>query len=472
LFGYAQLLLPDSVAAAEVVDSVLEAAAERDAVRAEAGALPPGGDEAQAGDNLRALMYAAVRRECRKRRLVSGWAAYASEPEVLPAKVGAGGLGPENIGVASISAVQRYLQAAAMTQVLAGLPERQREMLNLAFWHGLSPDELGTIFAIPARLAEKELASACARFASLVAVVVLLQSGRSDCPELDAIIVGSFAQTPGYELCREVGTHSLECATCSETVASRGLGPLRVEDLPTVDLNPDLDRRLASFAQSLDPAPRAREPLWGGRGAAARSGAARLGQNLLRRLDPPADGKSPSPPAWQGRARLLGAAASALAVVGIVAGVMVLGKFTITPATEADGSSAVQLSGAPSRPGGAPGSGQAGQFQIQRPGSGTSPLPIFTSPGPPSMSSSPPAGTQPSSPAPTPSRSSSPTKHTKSPKPSRSPSSPPPPPPTSPPPFSSSPPPTSSSPSPDPSSTAPAPAQSSATGSAGQSSPS
>lgn len=471
LFGYAQLLLPDSVAAAEVVDSVLEAAAERDAMRGEAGALPPGGDEAQAGDNLRALMYAAVRRECRKRRLASGWASYASEPEVLPAKTSVGGLGAENIGVASITAVQRYLQAAAMTQVLAGLPERQREMLNLAFWHGLSPDELGTIFAIPVRLAEKELASACARFASLVAVVVLLQSGRSDCPDLDGIIVGSFAETPGYELCREVGTHSLECATCSNTVASRGLGPLRVEDLPTVDLNPDLDRQLASFAQSLDSTPRARVPLWGGGEgrASARSGAARLGQSLLRRLDPPADAKSPSPSAWQGRARLLGAAASALAVVGIVAGVMVLGKFTITPATEANGSSALQLSGAPSGPGGAQGSGQAGQFQAQRPGAPNSTLPIFTSPGPPSMSSSPPAGTQPSSPAPTPS-GSSPARHTKSPKPSRSPSSPPPPPPTSPPPFSTSPPPTS--PAPDPSSTAPAPAQSSASDPAATSSPS
>src|SRR2546421_9759631 len=84
LFGYAQLLLPDSVAAAEVVDSVLEAAAERDAVRDQAGARPPGGDEARAGDNLRALMYAAVRRECRKRRLASGWASYASEPQALP----------------------------------------------------------------------------------------------------------------------------------------------------------------------------------------------------------------------------------------------------------------------------------------------------------------------------------------------------------------------------------------------------
>lgn len=461
MFGYAQLLLPDSVAAAEVVDAVLDAAAERDETRDPGG--PPGSGEAQAGDSLRAMMYAAVRRECRKRRLASGWASYASEPEVLPATASVGGLGAQNIGAAGIGAVERYLQAAAMTQVLAGLPERQREMLNLAFWHGLSPGELGTIFAIPPRLAEKELASACARFASLVAVVVLLQSGRPDCQDLDRIIVGSFAEAPGYELCREVASHSLECDACSDTVASRGLGPLRVEDLPTVDLNPDLDRQLARFAQSLDSTPRARVPLWGStRSAPVRSGAARLGQGLRRRLEPPPDERAPEPRAWQGRARLLGAAASALAVVGIVAGVMVLGKFTITPATEADGSSAVQISGAPSQPGGgAPGSGQAGQFQVQQPGGPNSTMPIFTSPGPPSMSSSPPPGTQPSSPTPQPSRSSSPTKPTRSPRPSRSPTTPPPPT-TSPSPWSPSPTPTSPSPSPSDSSTsAPATAGSS-----------
>jgi DNA-directed RNA polymerase specialized sigma24 family protein len=462
LYDYCADVLDDAIAACDVVQDSLVA------VDARITALP---DPAR----LRVSLYAEARRRCLRKR--SGPAAAPPGAGEAPAPEQTPGPDDLDLGLRGDGAAGADGETRSMvTAALAMLPDRDREALNLAFRHNIAGPDLAEVVGISPHRARSLLHAASARFGQAAAVVAAAHQGPAGCRTLLGL---AGQQAPGAapltaRLGERLGRHLDKCPDCALLLGGRSFGP---ELIGTVPVEPPVGRlrlritrtalALGSYrvkAVDLPEAARRPEPpdRPAGPGAGPRSSGGPRSQGGLRSSGgprsqgglrssggprsqggPPSSG-GPPPQGGRRRAALNAVAASsvAIAVLGMLGGLVLPNILSGNPRPAAKAVSGVQPSPAasPAPDPAAPGQARSGSRH---------PIPALPLLGPAPVGVLPTGSTAPSGSSPAPSRTSPAPARSASPSPKRSPTptpphatSPPPvtPPPTTPPPTTPPPP--------------------------------
>lgn len=222
LFDYCAGLLGDQVAASDAVqDSLI-------AVDAQVGRQPE-------PDQLRVSLYFAARRQCLG-RLPGRW--FRSAGAASPASAsGPGGTAPADpllapaTDVVPVRAVGETLPI--VTAALARLPDRDREVLNLVFRHGIEGADLAAVLGLSSRRAESLVSGAAGRFGRSAAVVVVLRAGQAGCPVLEGIVSQQDAvSSPLDSKLVRLNRHTESCSHCLRVLGDRAFSPDLISQVP------------------------------------------------------------------------------------------------------------------------------------------------------------------------------------------------------------------------------------------------
>ena len=208
LFDYCAGLLPDPVAACDAVQDSLVA------VDGQITELPD-------PDQLRLWLYAEAHRVCHARLAARG-------PRLAspagPAGLDAFGLGvPEDFGPGAPGPGGADRETLAIvTAALARLDGSDREVLNLAYRHGIEGGDLAAVLGLPARRARSLLAGASARFTQSASVVAVLRAGPAGCQVAPGIAGSPDPAAPaalraGQRFSRHIGA----CPDCARVLGGR-----------------------------------------------------------------------------------------------------------------------------------------------------------------------------------------------------------------------------------------------------------
>jgi DNA-directed RNA polymerase specialized sigma24 family protein len=212
LFDYCAGLLGDQVAATGAVQDSLVA------VDAQIS-RPPG------PGRLRVSLYSAARRQCLTRRpKLTGRSGTAAVDQ-------AGVTDPDARAPRTVGETLPVVTAA-----LARLPDRDREVLNLAFRHGIDGADLAAVLGLSSRRTRARLAAASARFGKSAAVAVILRASRAGdagCLVLAGIVSQQDAvpAPPAAKLIR-LDRHIESCPDCARTLGDRAFAPDLVSQVP------------------------------------------------------------------------------------------------------------------------------------------------------------------------------------------------------------------------------------------------
>ena len=136
--------------------------------------------------------------------------------------------------LSDLAAAERRQEAARLRYVLDGLPERDREVLNLAFRHDLTARDVAAILTISSRRSRRLLARAASSFEQRSITVILTRQGWVGCLALDKV-AGDPEDTQAPltpRLCRRVARHSRRCVVCGQIAANWAFGPESLGLLP------------------------------------------------------------------------------------------------------------------------------------------------------------------------------------------------------------------------------------------------
>jgi RNA polymerase sigma factor (sigma-70 family) len=201
LFDYCDVLLQDTIAAADAVqDSLVD-------VDAHIGSVPE-------PDRLRLSLYSAARRQCLD-KLTGGRGKLSSRPKTTTL---------DDLG----AAVPEFEAAAAggesvlvLTAALEWMADRDREVLSLTFRHRFGDADLSAVLGIPSRPAHALLSEARARFERSAPVVGVLRAairdGQPRCRVLARMVaspdLASLPLTP--QLGNQLARHLQRCLFCA-----------------------------------------------------------------------------------------------------------------------------------------------------------------------------------------------------------------------------------------------------------------
>jgi DNA-directed RNA polymerase specialized sigma24 family protein len=228
LFDYCAGLLGDQVAASDAVqDSLI-------AVDAQVGRQPE-------PDQLRVSLYFAARRQCLG-RLPGRWfrSAGAASPASGPSPASPaspGGTAPADPFLAPATDVLPARTVGEtlpiVTAALARLPDRDREVLNLVFRHGIEGADLAAVLGLSSRRAESLLSGAAGRFGRSAAVVVVLRAGQAGCPVLEGIVSQHDAvSSPLDSKLVRLNRHTESCSRCLRVLGDRAFSPDLISQVP------------------------------------------------------------------------------------------------------------------------------------------------------------------------------------------------------------------------------------------------
>ena len=208
LFDYCAGLLPDPVAACDAVQDSLVA------VDGQISELPD-------PDQLRLWLYAAARRACQNRLAARGPRPASPAEAAGPDGFGLGAPDGFGLGAPGPAGPDRET-LAIVSAALARLDASDREVLNLAYRHGIEGGDLAGVLGLPARRARALLAGACARFAQSASVVEVLRAGPAGCHVAPGIVGSPDPAAPaalraGPRFSRHVGS----CPDCARVLAGR-----------------------------------------------------------------------------------------------------------------------------------------------------------------------------------------------------------------------------------------------------------
>jgi RNA polymerase sigma factor (sigma-70 family) len=333
-------------------------------------------------------------------------------------------------------------QRETMTVVSAafdGLAGPDREVLNLAYRHGIIGTDLAATLGVPDRQVRVRLTGAVSRFSQAADVIIILYLGWTRCRALEEI-AGDWNPASGrldHDVLQALIRHAGRCQRCKYSSGYTVYGPELLAGIPLAMPPPGLRRQVIAVAHDagLD---EYRAEVVARLGVLGADGFPLPPRSRALRTRPPGSGghrRAVRPDRQRRRLPLVAAAISALAAAAIVAVFLVFRLVT----TSAPGPArpAVPLQAADASPGSklddsarVTTPGQAGR---PSPGRSTAPPPGLLGPTQPVITPPPlpePQPTQTPSPRHSPSSSPSPV-HSNSPKP------PPTPPPSSPPPSPS-----------------------------------
>ncbi|HEY7147589.1 MAG TPA: sigma-70 family RNA polymerase sigma factor [Streptosporangiaceae bacterium] len=167
-----------------------------------------------------------------------------------------------DIELAAIEAELRAREARLVaTAALDGLPGRDREVLNLAYRHGIDRTEVAAILGITTEQTDEILAKASTRFRSAAATIVVMHAswGWVDCPVLTTIIAELNPAPPVTPRLRELlGMHIDSCDDCCDLRGNRSFGTAMLGAVPFERPPASLWQRI--MATSADPYPDDDEP--------------------------------------------------------------------------------------------------------------------------------------------------------------------------------------------------------------------
>ncbi|KAA0077184.1 sigma-70 family RNA polymerase sigma factor [Mycolicibacterium sp. P9-64] len=158
-------------------------------------------------DKLRPWLYSIVRHQAlralraRKRELTSDELPEAASPDAGP----------------DVLAARNEL-AELVAQAEGGLSDRDREVLNLAYRHGLTGSELAQALDVGNESAKKmvqRLRDTVEKSLGALLVVRQVDSGHNDCPDMAAIVAGWDGQFT-ILLRKRVSRHIESCPNCDE----------------------------------------------------------------------------------------------------------------------------------------------------------------------------------------------------------------------------------------------------------------
>ena len=212
LFDYCAGLLGDQVAATGAVQDSLVA------VDAQISTQPR-------PDRLRLSLYGTARRQCLSRRRQP-----ARRSGTTPVDQ-AGGTAPDVRAPRTVGETLPVVTAA-----LARLPDRDREVLSLAFRHAIQGGDLAAVLGLSSRRARSLLSAASARFGKSAALAVILRAGgagEAGCQVLAGIVSQQDAVTapPAAKLVR-LERHVESCSDCARILGGRAFAPDLVSQVP------------------------------------------------------------------------------------------------------------------------------------------------------------------------------------------------------------------------------------------------
>jgi DNA-directed RNA polymerase specialized sigma24 family protein len=208
LFDYCVGLLGDEVAASDAVqDSLI-------AVDAQISRQPE-------PDQLRASLYFAARRQCLDRR--PGRRVKPADP-------------PGATAIPDVTASRTPGETLPIvTAALARLPDGDREVLNLAYRHGIEGAHLAGVLGLSPRRAESLLAGAGGRFGRSAAVVVILRAGEAGCQVLEGIVSQQDAvAAPLDSKLIRLNRHTESCLDCARVLGDRAFSPDLISQVPLI----------------------------------------------------------------------------------------------------------------------------------------------------------------------------------------------------------------------------------------------
>ena len=163
LFDYCAGILRDSWAAAEVVQDSLVA------VDAHMNKLPD-------PDQVRLWLYTTARQQCLV-RLPGHQLAGRSETVTLDEFIGEQAGSTDRYPDAGTVATERE-KLRILTAALDSLPDRDREIVSLAYRHGIADDNLAAVLGVNRRRADAMLSGAGEEFRASATVIAVLRAGR------------------------------------------------------------------------------------------------------------------------------------------------------------------------------------------------------------------------------------------------------------------------------------------------------
>ena len=229
LYSYCRSMLREPADAADAVqDTFLVATAKLRSLR------DPG--------KLRAWLYAVARNEC-LRRLRAGNALSALEDAAGLHTQGA------DVGIATERAELQELVKAA----IAGLNPRERDVIELSLVAELDGDELADALGVSRNHAHAQLSRARSQLERSLGALIVARTGRTACPDLDAMLTGWDGQMTVL-MRKRISRHIEHCEVCAERKRRELTPTLFTAAMPLAALFPGFRAQLLRMLADRSPA--------------------------------------------------------------------------------------------------------------------------------------------------------------------------------------------------------------------------
>ena len=358
LHSYCRSMLREPADAADAVqDTFLVATAKLHSLR------DPG--------KLRAWLYAVARNECLRRLRAGHTLSALEEAPDLPTQTG-------EVGIATERAELQELVRAAID----GLNPGERDVIELSLVAELDGDELADALGVSRNHAHARLSRARSQLERSLGALIVARTGRTACPDLDAMLTGWDGQLTVLTR-KRISRHIEHCEVCGERKRRELTSALFAAAMPLVALLPGFRPQLLRMLADRSPAGLAHRLT-----VANRAGP--FGPNgFPKPIRPPAAGP------WHrvlhhSQAVLAGTAASVV-VAGVIAIGVIVGSHHSPPPAGAAGQSTHGASGSTASPssarGGPSGRGGNGPAPSASAPEGTTTPDAFRSPGAPGSAS-------------------------------------------------------------------------------------
>ena len=230
LYSYCRSMLRAPADAADAVqDTFLVATAKLHSLR------DPG--------KLRAWLYAVARNEC-LRRLRAGNALSALEEDAADLHTPGA-----DVGIATERVELQELVKAA----IAGLNPRERDVIELSLVAELDGDELADALGVSRNHAHAQLSRARSQLERSLGALIVARTGRTACPDLDAMLTGWNGQMTVL-MRKRISRHIEHCEVCAERKRRELTRTLFTAAMPLVALFPGFRAQLLRMLADRSPA--------------------------------------------------------------------------------------------------------------------------------------------------------------------------------------------------------------------------
>ena len=202
-------------------------------------------------DQVRLWLYTTARQQCLV-RLPGHQLAGRSETVTLDEFIGEQAGSTDRYPDAGTVATERE-KLRILTAALDSLPDRDREIVSLAYRHGIADDNLAAVLGVNRRRADAMLSGAGEEFRASATVIAVLRAGLPGCQVLEATAVqGDHAKALlAPKVRKRLVQHVEHCASCAQRRGDRDFGPEMVTAIPFASPPVNLGLRISRTATAL-----------------------------------------------------------------------------------------------------------------------------------------------------------------------------------------------------------------------------